>query len=389
MIFLFFLSYIQKASIVLYYYSDWPEISYGFNKNADVSIKFANLSSVIIFGLATKDEIKNIEKIDYPLEKFGESVGKLSNIQFFVKNDTILNFQTQSKSILTPYAISNVSQYFFNMEINILNGKNHLDYRYQSSMVSSMVFIILFFVFGLIFLIFIIIGAVKGTKIRIKISIFLMIFSILIGIQSIFSYSLISTNKNNEYISNIIENGKNVGYIIFGTFSLVLIYIFLYFLYVNFSFKGLVYCPLFIFSILGFIVIILPSFITYLTAFLLSLPFYFLYIIFATLIHIRFSLTRIAILFYFGESFFTLICRNFTFKRDFKIINLCQKFTVLTLVSNILHSITLILLLIDLVNPHTFYYMKIIDNEDDLSENEFLDINENPEDGLLEINNKK
>ena len=59
---------------------------------------------------------------------------KLSQIQFLISNDTNLHFTIPSKEILTVFSSSHEQMYSFEISLSILNGKNHLDYRYQKFM---------------------------------------------------------------------------------------------------------------------------------------------------------------------------------------------------------------------------------------------------------------
>ena len=73
------------------YYTFYPEIAYGFKKDAKVSLNISNLTTQIVFGLATSKEKESIKSLESCLQ-FCDEQKKLSQIQFLIKNDTNLNF---------------------------------------------------------------------------------------------------------------------------------------------------------------------------------------------------------------------------------------------------------------------------------------------------------
>lgn len=337
-------------------------LQYGFKKNANVFFKISNLSSNTILGLANQKEIKELISKNFYASNCNYNE-KLTEIQFLFQNDTSQNFQISSKNILQLYTFSCAENYTFQLDFEILNGKNHLDYRYQDALIYTLVFTILYFIFAITFLVFAILGCKKEDRIQMKISIFLTILLIIIGFQSLFSYLLISKNNNKEFFDNVRSDGFNIGYMISSDLLITLIYIIVYYIYLLFAFVTKSYICYFIFSIIIFFGLFLaPVIAQNFASFFLSGIVYLIYLGVITMIPIKFSATKIAFILISLSNFFTVIMRNFYFISGTRPYDTCKMLTSLTLTNNIIQFITIILLFVDVVYPRSLYYIKKVED---------------------------
>ena len=103
---LFVLSYYRTTCMATSadYLTFYTQMSYGFNKNAKISLNISKITTQFVFGLATKKEMENIKAME---SYFQYCDGKkiLSENQYLIQNDTSLNFTIQKKNILTPFSI--------------------------------------------------------------------------------------------------------------------------------------------------------------------------------------------------------------------------------------------------------------------------------------------
>ena len=136
---------------LLYYQSSWGSFSpisfffytYGFKRNANVFLNISNTTSPMVFGFATKEEKKRLKSLSSSNE-YCTGNEQLTDIQFFIEHNSSFNFQIPRQMILTPYSIPCTEMYKFHISLNINNGKNHLDYRYQNLQIASIVFFSLY-----------------------------------------------------------------------------------------------------------------------------------------------------------------------------------------------------------------------------------------------------
>lgn len=145
--FLVFLSY-YKADIVSYdsYFTKLSDLEYGFNKNANYTFKFSSVSSKMVFGLATHNEINQIEHIKND-QQYCQGSYRLSQIQFYIISDNERKGQIPSKSILIPYVFACNTSYNFTLELTYKNLKKNLDYRYQNLLIFTLIFFIITFIY--------------------------------------------------------------------------------------------------------------------------------------------------------------------------------------------------------------------------------------------------
>lgn len=184
----------RSTIISLKYFEYFKSMRYGFNKNSEITIKITNLTSPILFGLSTTKELKSMNAIE-TLYPYCHGETKLSEIQFLIINDTLLNFRIGKKNILTPFSISCSDIYGFIIEYNVTNGKYDLDYRYQEMITIEFIFIILFIIEAIINIL--VNKLSKKFVFRCQqVAIFFVLFTIPHVIQSIFSiFSILPSNN--------------------------------------------------------------------------------------------------------------------------------------------------------------------------------------------------
>lgn len=190
MLILFFL-FIYQSSFYGSKIAIFPQYRYAFKKNAHVFLKFSNLSSKIVFGLIQNNKLPSVDNSNC------DGHEKISDIQFMINNsDTSFNFTIPTKCVLTPYSTSCDEVYKFNIELNILNTKNHLDSRFQVIMTCALVFLILLSIlFVALSLLHFLYLRKKGYK-----SIYHFLIFILISIlQNLSIYLNYSKNENIEF----------------------------------------------------------------------------------------------------------------------------------------------------------------------------------------------
>lgn len=214
------------------YYNYWPQLIYGFKKNADLFINISQLSSKsLVFGLATKRQINNLKYLKTMPRECASNltfsfiqayVERDSTITFLIQNDTTLNLQLPSKSTLMPFATTCNEFFSFNIKINIKNGSNHLDYRLQNTMICMLVFSILYFASTLFTFIFYIIYITRKQKRHILLCLILAL--LLISILTLIIYFGYYNNRNDEYISEYTFEEIFIDF--FSVLILLLLYIF-------------------------------------------------------------------------------------------------------------------------------------------------------------------
>lgn len=222
-IFLILSLYQQKINVLSNNnYQKFHQLSYGFKKRAHFSCEVSNQTRNFIFGLATKEEIKRLDSIESYLY-LCDSDEHFSEIQYNITNNTAIDLIIPSKTILTPFSISCEKSYNYYLQINIINGNNHLDYRLQTMMICILIFSIVYLVIFIIA--FLCCIFVKQFKEKYTFQTFanVIFYNLLIGMQGIFIYIEYLHFKNNEYISNIL--GSNIE-IIRNAFCAVIILFF-------------------------------------------------------------------------------------------------------------------------------------------------------------------
>ena len=115
--------YSQNASS---YFQKFGFLEYGFKKGAQYSIQFHDSNSEMVFGFATKKEVKRIKKLQNRQE-LCKGTQRLSKIQHVINGDKEFSGQIQSKSILTPYAFTCDTNYTINLMLEYFNGNSHID----------------------------------------------------------------------------------------------------------------------------------------------------------------------------------------------------------------------------------------------------------------------
>lgn len=180
------------------YFNAISNMTYGFKRNSKVFVNISELSTPIIFGLGTKQEIKELKRKN-TCYQYCQGTEKISEIQYFIKENTSINFTIPTKSVLTPFSISCDEIYIYSLSINIHNGNNHLDYRYQDIIIIEIVFSVLFFMETIIFSIFL--NFFSKTYCCGNLFAFLIMLSVPHAAQSLMQIVYFLKNKNNEMLS--------------------------------------------------------------------------------------------------------------------------------------------------------------------------------------------
>lgn len=194
-----FSSYLSKFSFSFFEY--YNNMTYGFNKNSQVSLNITNITSPFILGFATNKEKDQLTSLSNSM-KTCSLQEKFTNIQFYIENDTFVeNFLIQSKQVLTFYSFSCETRYSFIINLNINNVKYRYDYRLHTISVFLLAFSIIFFVAGAIFLIIYIIFREYKKKNHQYIKTFTFLYPLISGILLIVLYAELEASKNDEYLT--------------------------------------------------------------------------------------------------------------------------------------------------------------------------------------------
>lgn len=197
---LFFLSIYEDHYDVSteYGFKKYPMLSFGFKKQATFNYDITLPTSAMVFGLATKEEIKNIEKLS-PNSKYCSGNYTLAVIQSKILSGKSANMSgvILSKGIYTPFTYGCHHDYEFDIKFNFLNGNYHRNYLYDIGPIFTMVLGILVFIIFLIFLIF----SIFFIKTKNEYVTFLSILFILSFAQCIVSFFLFyEVSSYNEYL---------------------------------------------------------------------------------------------------------------------------------------------------------------------------------------------
>lgn len=330
----------QKPSKFLPYYA------YGFVKNSKVFINISSTASLLVFGFASKEEMKKINSLDLS-EKYCEGKEQLSEYQFLVQSNFLINFTTTSKKILTPFYISCDESYLLNLELDINNGKNHLDYRYQSLSTLLLAFSIIFLVFFILFtLIIIYLHYVHNYSFQA----FLYDMFILSACgQIFFIYYDINSNKNNEFIDFI---GIDLINMILQIISYLILFVIDTLAKSNYAFlnpqKNLVlnstFYTLFFLLMIFAIQVIMDSVSDKEISFPISSMLYLFLVGLICFSPYKINMTKITIIFYYMIYYFVFIMNPFYFS-DYQIIHTCSIYwsnSLIIIIVNIIASVLLI-----------------------------------------------
>ena len=195
--FLFILSYYtfiySKDSAS--YFQKFKFLEYGFKKNAQFSINFQNVFTQMVFGLATKKEINEINKLK-DLREYCTGKYQLSALQYNITLSQRINGEVKTKSILTPYAFTCDKNYSIYAKFEINNGNSNSDYRCEYMLIATIIFSVLVCCVTVFSLIYFICKCRSNTTKRYT---FLILF-IFIGITTInfMAVKCFSAIKNSE-----------------------------------------------------------------------------------------------------------------------------------------------------------------------------------------------
>lgn len=314
--------------------------AYGFNQNAKVSFNISTTASLLIFGFATKKEMNSIKTFTYNCE---ENV-QLAEFQFLIRNQSSINFTTTSKAILTPFYISCDELYLFNIEINITNGKNHLDYRYQKLLTILNVFSIMFFVFSVIFLIIIVyLHKVHDYQYY---SIILVGFILSSALQFYMTYNELNFQKNDEF-ADFSEKDFILFLVQLISFIILIIYNSMPSQLSEKKSQIFFYINIIVISILVALVALFLDFIKDKEiSFPLSIIFYTFALGLICFNQKKISISKIATILYFIVYFFVYVMDCLFFIKEYQQIHDCVMSWVKDLMMIIINIITNILLII-------------------------------------------
>lgn len=174
----------------------------------------------MVFGLATKKEISQIESLQYSQE-YCKGFYNMSNIQYLVSIGSEIEGMILSKSILTPYAFTCQASYNISLEIDYNNEKNHLDYRLHFLYYFIFTYFVMISIVGIGYILYFIIYSwqklyFKLYKIIPILYSFLLYGGIMIAVLFLFFWQVtivgafFENSENDEY-SNFIEEFGNKG----------------------------------------------------------------------------------------------------------------------------------------------------------------------------------
>lgn len=127
------------------FFKSFQFLEYGFKANAGYNFNISNPTTEMVFGLATKKELQNILLMNNN-PQYCRNKDRLSKIQYFIINDTIINGKTTNKNILTPYIFTCNEVSTFTLSLDYINANHHSDYRCEYSIIFDFFFSITFFV---------------------------------------------------------------------------------------------------------------------------------------------------------------------------------------------------------------------------------------------------
>lgn len=190
MIHLLFILSIYKDHIDVttkYGFQKYPLLAFGFKNQATFSYEITLPTSSMVFGLATKDEIKYIESLE-PKSDYCNGNYSLAIIQNRVLSGKNANLSgvILLKGIYTPFSYGCHREYEFDIQINFKNGNYHRNYLYDIGPIFTMAFSILIFIIFLLFLIF----CIFYIKTKNEYVTFLSILFLLSFAQSVISFFL-------------------------------------------------------------------------------------------------------------------------------------------------------------------------------------------------------
>lgn len=128
------------------------ELTYGFNKNANYELKFSNVQTQMIFGLATQKEMRKIEEKSY--QQLPCILNNYSKIQYLILFDSTISYHTEKKEVLTPYFYKCANYIHVTLDIEIDNGFNNLDYRLQNVLIFLIMITCITFIYLIVFSVF-------------------------------------------------------------------------------------------------------------------------------------------------------------------------------------------------------------------------------------------
>lgn len=197
-------SSLSLFSMAMYYpsrlFRDYiPKFTYGYQKNANIFVEITNLSSPLILCLATKSEMKKLNTLSSILSHCDQKT-KITDIQFNFPTNGSVNFTIPSKNVLTALFLSCEPLYKFNISMNIINGKYHLDYRLQDIMTCSLVFSIILYVISAIFIVYVLISFLTNRIKYDRYLIFLIISLLFASTYVLIHYIIINKDKNYEFV---------------------------------------------------------------------------------------------------------------------------------------------------------------------------------------------
>lgn len=235
--FLLLLSYRIDVYEPYTFLTSLDELTYGFNKNAYYELKFSNIQTQMIFGLATQKEMRKIEEKSYP--QLPCILNNFSKIQYLILFDSTISYHTEKKEVLTPYFYKCANYIQATLDIEIDNGFNNLDYRLQNVLIFLIMITCITFIYLIVFSVF---SCCIRSKFPINSFIFILISLIitfiaqdLIGIFFYFSIDdmlfLQQYFKDREFFADgyqIVSSGVTM-------ISLVLVLIYCFMQYLNYK----------------------------------------------------------------------------------------------------------------------------------------------------------
>ena len=356
----------------------FPMLEYGFKKNAIISVNISKLSSPFLFGFATEKEIKKLKSLESGLQ-YCQGQTQIASYQFFIQEDSSINFLVHSKNILTPFFVlcENVVNCY--TIFNFLNGNNRLDYRLQDLKTACLVFLVLYSVLSALIIIIFFLLYLRRLKIKCDLTQFFFLmaqafFLLFIPVEMYIYFQFLSQNKNNEFI-----NANN-------NYFLANIFPFIFLTAINIYFadgpqklfnlkKSIFIHIIFVVSLLILIFIkFIPTINVFFTStHILNSILYFIFFILNSALPRNLTLTRIAFLIYLIAGYFTYGL-SFFFVFEMKIFSAGYMIYITVITSIIIDGICYILFSLDLFYFQSFIaFDKLLENQINKSEINYID----------------
>lgn len=227
MIFFFAISFYQTDVQLsgLFYFYQMDNLAFGFVKSGKYSITISDSKCKMVFGLATKQEIKYIDQFSI-FKYYCNGSYQLSKIQYNISSRSINNIDgiVDYRGVYIPYLFMCSMQNDFNLELDFINNDNHRDYRFNiTEPYFTLISVSLYEIVALTYIIFTFIYHQEQKKYEY----FLIVSFYTCGIiQLLFYFLFIEKSKQMEFIFY-----THMRQIYFIVFNLIIFFMYLIIVY--------------------------------------------------------------------------------------------------------------------------------------------------------------